>query len=386
MEREDCLEGRVAWYAPQVLPYSETFVADQLTAMPGVHSALFGVDLVRDIEVPSKTWVLRRDCHFGAFQSLLFKATRRSPALRAALRDFHPDVLIAHFLQCAWRIERVAESAGLPLVAMCHGSDLLALSGDGRHQHRGTRQLDANWAKFVDSVSLFLPVSRFLGDRLVGSGVPPSRVAVHHLGVAIPDDSDLQSAGDRTGILFVGRLVENKGCDFLLRAVGKMAHGGRQVDLTVVGTGPQKSMLMKQAAQLPAGANVHFSGSLPHQAVSSLMKAHRVVCMPSVEVASGISEGLGLVACEAAAHGRPVVVFDTGGLPETVIHGVTGLVVMPRSADSLASALDTLLVDDAVADSMGKAAREFAIQEFNVATQGRRLRDLLSVHKLIPGK
>ncbi|WUH89648.1 glycosyltransferase [Streptomyces sp. NBC_00433] len=376
------MRSRVAWYTPQILPYSQTFVASQLAALRGVDSTLFGVDVVPDIEVKGRTWVLGVDRPFGRAQATVFKATRRSPALCAALRAFDPDVLIAHFLQCAWRIAHVAKNVRVPLAAVCHGSDLLTLQGSRRQQSRSTRQLAANWRRLVDEVQLFLPVSEFLGNRLLESGVPSARIAVHHLGVPIPSGLDLGSAGERSGVLFVGRLVESKGCDLLLQAVADLARG-RQVEVTVVGDGPQRSALSKQAAGLPSRARIRFLGSLPQEAVFRLMRQHRVVCVPSTDVASGASEGLGLVACEAAAHGRPVIAFDTGGLRETVIHGTTGLLVRQRDGRNLAEALEILLSDDTMAAEMGRAARRFAVEKFDLSRQGRRLFEKLLARGLI---
>ncbi|MCQ4079690.1 glycosyltransferase [Streptomyces sp. RB6PN25] len=345
-------------------------------------AALFGVDVVPDIEVRGTTWALGSHRPFGRSQAILLKATRRSPALCGALRTFAPDVLIAHFLQCAWRIAHVTKNAGVPLVAMCHGSDLLTLRGSKRRQSRSTRQLAANWMRFVEDVRLFLPVSEFLGTRLLESGVPPSRVAVHYLGVPIPSGDDLGSAAECSAVLFVGRLVESKGCDLLLQAVGDIARG-RRVDVTVVGDGPQRSALLKQAAGLPPGARVRFPGSLSQRAVFALMRQHRMLCVPSVDVASGASEGLGLVACEAAAHGRPVIAFDTGGLRETLIHGTTGLLVQRRDRRNLAEALEAILSDDAMAEAMGHAARQLAVEKFDLSRQGRRLFEKLLANGLI---
>ncbi|MGJ5828212.1 glycosyltransferase [Streptomyces ossamyceticus] len=374
---------RVAWYSEWVLPRSETFVAHQLRAMSGIETALFGVDHVPGMEVPGRTFVLGRDRTLGSAEALVWKSVRRAPRLESAVRAFRPDLLIAHHLQNAWRVARLAEGGGIPLAAMCHGSDLLSIGGTVPPGSRGMRQLAANWSRLLETVQLFLPVSRFLGERLVRAGAAPSRVAVHHLGVPIPDGADLGSAADRSGVLFVGRLVENKGCDLLLRAVDTLAQS-RRVEVTVVGDGPQRAGLQRQADRLPPGAVVRFlGGGLPHRTVLELMKRHRVVCMPSVEISTGVSEGLGLVACEAAAHGRPAVVFDTGGLPETVVHGTTGLVVPQRDVRRLAEALDTVLTDDSIAHDMGLAARSMAVDRFDLLVQGARLRGLLSAHGLL---
>ncbi|MGW5659963.1 glycosyltransferase [Streptomyces sp. NPDC003758] len=350
--------------------------------MNDIDAALFGVDSVPGIQVRGRTFVLGRDCVFGAAEGVAWKAVRRAPRLSSAVRAFRPDLVIAHHLPNAWRVARLVERCGVPLAAFCHGSDLLAMHGSLRPRSRALRQLAANWPRLVEAVELFLPVSQFLGRRLAENGVPTSRIAVHYLGVPIPESADLGSAAERSGVLFVGRLVDNKGCDFLLRAVGEIARE-RRIEVTVVGDGPQRQALQHLAATLPAGATVRFLGSQPHDSVYRLMREHRVLCVPSVEARSGASEGLGLVACEAAAHARPVVVYDTGGLQETVVHGETGLVVPQRDVPELARALGSVLVDDSMATDMGRAARLFAEEKFNLSTQARRLRGLLAERGLL---
>jgi glycosyltransferase involved in cell wall biosynthesis len=377
------MRPRLAWYTQEVLPPTQTFIANQLVVTKGAIGAkLFGIDRFPGTVVPGPSWVLGRDCPFGAAEAVVWKATRWSPRLRAELKSFEPDVLISHYLQYAWRVSRLTQSLGVPLVTMCHGSDVLTVQGR-HHPTRSMRQLSRNWERLLDQVQLFLPVSRFLGNRLIALGVPPSRVAVHYLGVALPDRNRLECAGERSGVLFVGNLIENKGCDLLIRAVGRLARGRRRIDVTVVGEGPQVGALRRQAAELPSGVRVRFLGSLPHAAVLELMGQHRLLCAPSVEVASGASEGLSLVACEAAAHGLPVVAFDTGGLPEVVCHGETGLVVEPRSVGGLAEALEMVLDDDSTALAMGRAARRVAEQRFDLFAQAARLREVLAAHGLV---
>ncbi|MFC3573660.1 glycosyltransferase [Streptomyces yaanensis] len=381
MEQEKHLSPRVAWFTDCVLPPSETFVLNQLNALTDVKSALFGIRAVPGIEVPGRTFILDRDRSLGSVEKLTWSAFRRAPRFTAAVQDFAPDLLIAHHLPNAWRIARLAQRCRVPLVAVCHGSDLLEM-GSEPFKYRGMQQLAQNWDRLIDVVRLFLPVSHFLGARLLAAGVPQSRVVPHYLGVPLPDGSRLGSPSESADVLFVGRLVENKGCHLLLKALGELGRR-RRVTATIVGDGPERERLENEAAGLTSGVTVRFLGSRPHHFVRQAMREHRVVCVPSVEVASGASEGLGLVACEAAANARPVVAFHTGGLPETVAHEETGLLVPQRDVGALADALEYVLTDSTRAEAMGRAARRLAETKFNLAQQGRQLRETLSRHRLL---
>ena len=95
-------------------------------------------------------------------------------------------------------------------------------------------------------------------------------------------------------------------------------------------------------------------------------------------MATGAAEGLGRVACEAASLGKPILVFRTGGLPETAIDGETGYVMEPYDVTTAAQRLSHLLSQPAVALRMGQAGRTFARAHFDIEVQGQRLRSVLA--------
>jgi glycosyltransferase involved in cell wall biosynthesis len=144
----------------------------------------------------------------------------------------------------------------------------------------------------------------------------------------IPRTSDL---------IFVGRLVSDKGVHCLLKALGILAQEGIRPGLTIVGDGPDRDSLRMAADSLGLGAQVTFVGFQDPHAVCRLLNAHKVLVVPS------LWEGFGLVALEGIACGCLVVASDSGGLPEAV--GPCG-VVFPRSDHAaLASVLRTLHVE-----------------------------------------
>ncbi|CAN5683242.1 N/A [soil metagenome] len=157
-------------------------------------------------------------------------------------------------------------------------------------------------------------------------------------------------------ILFLGRLVPYKGVDVLLQAM-------RSVNATaiVVGDGPLKSALESQAASSEIASRVHFLGHLGDEEVIAHLHACDVFVLPSVTRA----ETFGVVQLEAMACGKPVVSTDlTTGVPWVNRHQHTGLVVPPRDADALASALTTLVSDASMRQRMGEFGRRRVEQEF----------------------
>lgn len=156
---------------------------------------------------------------------------------------------------------------------------------------------------------------------------------------------------------FVGRLVDQKGCNDLISAIGILVGQGAPVRLMVVGDGPLRPQLEEQVRDLALTETVEFLGFRTD--VPLLIAQMDVVAVPS------IFEPFGIVAVEAMAHARPVVAASVGGLTETVEDGVTGRLVPPGDPRSLATALGDLVRSSATRTRMGEAARERALDRFS---------------------
>lgn len=150
-------------------------------------------------------------------------------------------------------------------------------------------------------------------------------------GTTIP--TEVAPEAEPPEILFAGRMVEEKG----IRELAAAAEG---LNLVVAGDGPLRRLLPQSR------------GLVPHTELERLYRRAAVVVMPSH------SEGQGVVAIEAMAHGRPVVGSRVGGLAELIVDGETGVLVPPRDSAALRSALLRLLGDSELRARMGAAGRE----------------------------
>ena len=157
--------------------------------------------------------------------------------------------------------------------------------------------------------------------------------------------------------LFIGRLEKYKGVDVLLRALSRT----EDIDLDVVGHGPEAPRLKTLAKALELGHRVRWFGEYPDEDLPLRMGEADFVVLPSVT----ISEMFGLVPIEAMAAGRPVITTDLpSGVKDVNVAGETGFVVPLRSVDSLADAMTTLAGDPAVARRMGEAGRRRVMERF----------------------
>ena len=133
-------------------------------------------------------------------------------------------------------------------------------------------------------------------------------------------------------LLFVGRLVSDKGADLLLEAVAQLADNGVRLTTTITGSGPEEDALKSQVSALGLTEQVRFTGPLSGEALARMMNAHRVLVVPS-----RWEEPFGIVALEGLASGCNVVVSDGGGVGEAV--GACGLLFKRNSAIALRDAL-----------------------------------------------
>ncbi len=155
-----------------------------------------------------------------------------------------------------------------------------------------------------------------------------------------------------------GQLIQRKGHAFLLEAAGQLASAGRQFRLIIFGEGPLENELRAKAAESGLGEHVQFAGF--REDLDDYMGCFDLFVHPA------LAEGLGVVTLKAAASGVPVVGFEAGGVPESVLHGESGLLVPPEDSDALRDAIAALMDDDARRQGLGARGRQRMLAEFSI--------------------
>jgi glycosyltransferase involved in cell wall biosynthesis len=176
------------------------------------------------------------------------------------------------------------------------------------------------------------------------------------------DDSARRLGGFR--LLFVGRLVERQGVEVLLRAIAaRMAE--HDLRLTVVGDGPLRPSLVRLAGELGLSGRVDFPGTVDAGSLRRHFLECDAVVLPAVQDAKGDVEGLGVVLIEALSHERPVIASASGGIPDIVIDGETGLLVEPGDPDALGGAIVRVKEDPVLARRLAATGRAHVEQNFS---------------------
>jgi phosphatidylinositol alpha-1,6-mannosyltransferase len=182
----------------------------------------------------------------------------------------------------------------------------------------------------------------------------------------------------RPVVVCVSRLVPRKGQDTLIRAWGRVLRAVPDAALLLAGGGPYRGELERLAAAAGVSGSVRFTGNVPWPELPAHYDAGDVFAMPCRTRRRGLDvEGLGIVYLEASATGLPVVAGDSGGAPDAVLEGETGLVVPGGSADAVAEALIGLLRDPARARALGEKGRSWVEREWTWTRQAHRLDEFL---------
>lgn len=316
------------------------------------------------------------------------------------VKAIEPDVIFVHKVN---HLPRDFDSLkGVRAVRMVHDHDLWCPKGTGYYtRNRKTCQVSAGWPCYLDGAFLersktgLLPVkfrsvsqalnemkrnyafdsilvlSEYLQQRLVRNGFPADRIHINNP-VVKQEVLDCQPVPAEPRVLFVGSLIRGKGVDFLLRALALVT---RFLTLDIVGAGSEERNLKRLADELGISNRVNFLGWVPHSDLPNHYQSARLVAVPSCW-----PEPFGLIGQEAMRYARPVVAFKVGGIPDWCDHGKTGLLVDEQDVEGFALAIEKLLTDDALANSMGMNGLRKAREIYSMERGLDRLEGLLRGH------
>ncbi len=300
---------------------------------------------------------------------------RQLLAVRALHRRHKFDLLHAHWIVPQGLVVALLRILGIfrgPVILTSHGGDLYSLSSPL------FKLLKRAALRFVNRVNV---VSSSMVGPCEDLGVESERIFVRSMGVDLETRFVASTPfEDRSGLVFVGRLVEKKGVDVLLRALAHLVEEQAGQYLTIVGDGPLADTLRQLATELGCGDHITFTGPVPNTVIPEILNRARVAVVPSIVAADGDQEGLGLVAVEAMGCACAVVASDLPALRDVITDGESGLMVEPGNIDDLAWALRRLDEDPELAGRLAAAGhRQAAKFSWSTAAQDytRHYRELI---------
>ena len=276
------------------------------------------------------------------------------------------DVIHAHDWLVANSAKTLKNAYDIPLIATIHATE----SGRNSGIHDDTQRYinDTEWMLTYESSEVIVN-SNFMKGHIQGLfGLPFEKINVIPNGINLTNFTGIErdfefrrkyALDNEKIILYMGRLVYEKGVQHLISAMPKILNGYNDAKLVIAGKGGMMDELKAQAEALGLGNKVYFTGYLDSKQVQKMYKCADIAVFPSTY------EPFGIVALEAMLAGVPTVVSDVGGLNEIVEHGVTGMKSYAGNSNSIADSILALLYDHALAATVSKNAKAKVKELYN---------------------
>jgi len=276
------------------------------------------------------------------------------------------DVIHAHDWLVAYAAKTLKVSYNLPIVSTIHATEAGRNNGIREEQQKYIN--DTEWMLTYESSEVIVNSNYMKSELQRLFGLPFEKINVIPNGVSASNftvndrDYDFRrkyAMDNEKIILFMGRLVYEKGIQHLIGAMPKILSNYHDAKLVVAGKGGMLGELQAEVNSLGLGNKVYFTGQLSPKQVQKMYKCADIAVFPSTY------EPFGIVAIEAMLSGVPTVVTDIGGLNEIVEHGVTGMKSYAGNSNSLADSILALLFDHKLCDTVVKNAKQKVKTQYN---------------------
>ena len=383
------MKPTVIIYRDQLIPYSETFIPAQvenLSEYTGFYVGSTSFSSAAAMIPPQRSIVLGNVVSSPGVWKTIYKLTGfPHPNWLKKLQDLSPTLIHAHFGLDGLLALPLAKKLKIPLLVTFHGyyatakieeepgknivsyaSDYLNRRGQffrelyGRNRHCLFEEADG-----------FIAVSEFIRSQLIKNGCPESKIRVHYIGIDTEKFTPNPEIKKEPIVLFVGRFVEKKGCEYLIKAMAQVQTTFPEVELVLIGDGPLRSELEELAKK--SLRSYRFLGVQPSTTVKEWMGRSLLLCAPSVTTEKGETEGLPIVILEAMAMGLPVVSSLHAGIPEAVVSGETGFLATEKKWQAIAEHISTLVKNSQLRENFAVAGRKLAVEKFNLQSNTQKL-------------
>ena len=276
------------------------------------------------------------------------------------------DVIHAHDWLVAYAAKTLKQAYDMPIVSTIHATEAGRNSGIREANQKYIN--DTEWMLTYESTEVIVNSNFMKGELQRLFGLPFEKINVVANGVNLNKFSGMErdynfrrryAMDNEKIILYVGRLVYEKGVQHLIAAMPKILSNYNDAKLIIAGRGGMMDELRAEADALGLNDKIYFTGYLNSKQVQKMYKCADVAVFPSTY------EPFGIVALEAMLAGVPTVVSDVGGLDEIVTHGVDGMKSYAGNANSIADSVTALLYDHQLATNVSKKAKQKVKDQFN---------------------
>jgi colanic acid/amylovoran biosynthesis glycosyltransferase len=346
---------------PNKASFSETFIQEHIDRLAGHKFVLYGgafpvYDDKGKFLIKSKLGLLSY-----LIQKKLFKRQRievRINALKNYLADKKIDAVFAEYGTVGAMVTEACKLAGVPLIIHFHGADV--------YYHKNVEEYSTLYQEAFGYASAFIAVSADMAKRLEEMGAPADKIYNASCGVDPGSFVQLDIANSGPNFLAVGRFVEKKSPQSLVKAFKLVVDKFPDAKLWMVGDGPLFGQTKVLISQLSLQQHVMLTGVLKSEQIKEMMKSMRGFVQHSVIAPNGDSEGTPVTILEASSSGLPVVSTRHAGIKEAVVDGVTGFLTDEHDIEGMANGIIQLAASMELAVKMGKAGREHMIENYDI--------------------
>lgn len=294
---------------------------------------------------------------------------RTNKILIQAIETYKPNILFINFAHLALYYEETLKQYKGKIVIHCHGADV---SWDIR-KHESPDQLiyPQNYTSSIRDLSqraFFIANSKFTQERLYEIGVQASKVKLKYFGIDVIDDNSTPKPhSECLKIIFVGRLIDCKGPDLVIKAFIEACDQGMKAEFFIVGDGPMMITCQLLKLQSQYSDRIHLLGALKFAEVQKLLINSDIYTAHHCKgLLTHQEEAFGVSILEAMAYGLPVITGRSGGPQEIVVHNNTGFLVEQFDVKEHATYFIEYYKNEKLRRLHGENGKKRVIENFNV--------------------
>ena len=358
----------IAWFVPEFLNFSETFIYEPLTKLQGFKQFVFTGKRKNPDKLPyNPVFSSSQDIpKYKARINNLASIIGHELYFSKLIKEHKIKLLHAHFGVNGPFALQFKRRFNLPLVVSFYGADL--------YRHGLNTYYRWQYSKLFKEADLVLACSDLMRNDLIAYGCPENKVERLYLGI------DLQKFPKRTkcheegkiNILMCGRFVEKKGYEYALRALAKIDFD--KYNFSVIGDGPLKEKIQQLTIELGLSDKVNFLGGLTYPEYIKQLYQADILLVPSVTAKDGDSEGcMNMVIMEGLAAGAIVIANRHSAFPEVIKDGITGYLAEEKNYLDLANKLKFAIDHQEVWTTLRENGRKTVEKLFNIDIQSEHL-------------
>ncbi len=371
----------VGHFVETCLCQTETFIYNYIRAFQSINSFVYAYKVENMDQFgainPTKIWKYS----FSRFIYKLFGQSKigkehifnlnNTHSIRSHLR--HDDVRLvhSHFGPMGCYNVNLKKHMGLPMVTTYYGWDVSLLPRIGWGE---------KYMLLFSMGDCFLVEGSHMKKCLVELGCPENKIKIIHIGVdtkSFKYRERRMGDGEKTIMLFCGRLIEKKGLEYALRALALVKDKYRNVEFRVIGDGRLKDHIIRLIQDLGLDHMVKLLGYIPYVKTKGEMDNAHILIQPSVTATNGETEGgAPAVLIEGQACGMPVLASFHADIPEVVLDKQSGLLSEERNFEQLAENMAYLFEHPEKWAEMGSVGRRHVEQNYNVKTEAAKMEQI----------